>query len=263
MPSPFTFSIGDFTCSVVADGAAEYPIEGLLERLGWRYPYPALAQIPSKLTATGLKGRFLDQEAEEEAVPVQAETAPRQSAIRRPVFAQEALGLTAAQRGTAVHLVMQHLDFARTGSPAEIAAQVEELAARRLITPQQGETVDCGNIARLFASPLGRELRESGTVRREFKFSVLLPASDYYPQAPAGEEILLQGVIDAWMETPEGIALVDFKTDRVSAAQAPAKAEEYRGQLDAYARALEELTGQPVRHRVLWFFFPGTAVALP
>src|SRR5690606_30576085 len=33
MPSPYTFSVGDFTCSVVADGAAEYPSEGLLERL--------------------------------------------------------------------------------------------------------------------------------------------------------------------------------------------------------------------------------------
>ena len=33
MPGPYTFSVGDFICSVVADGVAEYPVDGLLERL--------------------------------------------------------------------------------------------------------------------------------------------------------------------------------------------------------------------------------------
>ncbi len=33
MPSPYTFSVGDFTCSVVSDGVGEHTTEALLERL--------------------------------------------------------------------------------------------------------------------------------------------------------------------------------------------------------------------------------------
>lgn len=52
--------------------------------------------------------------------------------------------------------------------------------------------------------------------RREFKFSVLLPAEEFCPGLEPGEEVLLQGVVDAWFETLEGITVVDFKSDRVS-----------------------------------------------
>lgn len=33
MPSPYTFSVGDFTCSVVSDGVGEHTTEALLQRL--------------------------------------------------------------------------------------------------------------------------------------------------------------------------------------------------------------------------------------
>lgn len=33
MPSPYTFTVGDFTCSVVSDGVGEHATEALLERL--------------------------------------------------------------------------------------------------------------------------------------------------------------------------------------------------------------------------------------
>lgn len=55
---------------------------------------------------------------------------------------------------------------------------------------------------------------------------------------------------------------MDFKTDRVSAADAPQRAEHYRGQLAAYAYALETLTGQKVTRRILWFLGPNTGVTL-
>ena len=91
-------------------------------------------------------------------------------------------------------------------------------------------------------------------VHREFKFSLLAPARRYYPGCPEGEEVLLQGVVDCWLEEPEGIVLLDFKTDRVTEATVAARAEEYRPQLEAYRYALERITGKKVVRRVLWFF---------
>ena len=103
-------------------------------------------------------------------------------------------------------------------------------------------------------------MMKSGTLRREFKFSVLAPARRYYPEAGEGEQVLLQGVADCYFETPKGITVVDFKTDRVYGEGLTARAEEYRPQLAAYADALGEITGKPVVRRVLWFFSEGKAV---
>ncbi|MPN38733.1 ATP-dependent helicase/nuclease subunit A [bioreactor metagenome] len=193
----------------------------------------------------------MDREAAAEA-----ESAGRRppAAIHRPQFAAQELGLTPAQRGTALHLAMQHLDFSNTGSRQALEAELKRLAALELLTEQQAEAVELERLERFFVSPLGRTLREAEGLRREFKFSLLVPAADYYPGVPAGEQVLLQGVVDCWFETPEGLVLVDFKTDRVGPGQLAGRAEEYRGQLTAYSRALEEITGKRVARRVLWFF---------
>ena len=246
-----------------AAAAAEEPkAEGpdpaaLAERLSWRYPHQADTLIPSKLTATQLKGRNLDQEAAEAAPQP-----PRPILFPRPRFAAEALGLTAAQKGTALHLVMQFIDFSRAATKKGAAEEIRRLVREAVITPQQGEAADPARIAALFSSPLGRELLASDTLQREFKFSILAPARDYYPQAGEGEEVLLQGVVDCWFETLEGITVVDFKTDRITGEDLSARAESYRSQLTAYSRALEEIIGRPVVRKVLWFFRLDRAVEL-
>ena len=53
----------------------------LMEALTWRYPYGAASEMPSKLTATQLKGRVLDQEAAEET-PKPREHRPESSSGR-------------------------------------------------------------------------------------------------------------------------------------------------------------------------------------
>ena len=137
------------------------------------------------------------------------------------------------------------------------------MVQKQIITPQQGEAADPARIAALFSSPLGRELLGSDTLQREFKFSILVPARDYYPQAEEGERVLLQGVVDCWFETLEGITVVDFKTDRIRKEELQARAELYRSQLMAYSRALEEVTGRNVVRKVLWFFALNQAVEVP
>ena len=113
---------------------------------------------------------------------------------------------------------------------------------------------------RFLRSPLAEEIRKSRSVLREYRFTLLMDARDYDPAAAAGEEILLQGVVDCCFETLEGITVVDFKTDRVDRRSVAARAEEYRPQLAAYSRALEEITGKPVIRRCLWFFALDQAV---
>lgn len=240
--------------------AAAAPQEGETEAppVAWRpfFIYPHLgADRPSKLTATALKGRVLDLEAAEDA-PVQL----RPKKVYRPRFAVAEGGLTPAERGTALHLAMQFLDYDKTDRVSAVQAELDRMEQMALLTKEQAAAVRPEKIVALFQSPLGRRLR-SGGVKREFKFSILVPAEDYYADA-AGEHVLLQGVVDCYWEDADGVTVVDFKTDYVRPGEEAQVGAQYAGQLDAYRRALETVTGKPVRHRILYFFSTDTALEL-
>lgn len=87
-----------------------------------------------------------------------------------------------------------------------------------------------------------------------------MPAGDYYPEAAAGDELLLQGVVDLYAQVEGGILVVDFKTDSVTEENVRQRAELYRPQLLAYSRALESILEQPVVRRVLYFFRTGESI---
>ena len=142
-----------------------------------------------------------------------------------------------------------------------VAHEVEALAQRRLLTSQQAAAVDCAMVARFLASPLAERIRRAGHVWREYRFTLLTDAALYDPQV-AGEELMLQGVVDCAFETPEGLVVVDFKTDRVTAEQQAQRAEGYRPQLEAYALALGQVLEKEVSEKLLYFFHTNSTVKL-
>ena len=229
--------------------------------LDWRYRREADTRLPSKLTATELKGGYAQQEAAQEAEPLIP--ALRPSDFRAPVFTQKPGTLTPAEKGTALHLAMQYADPDCCATPEAAAQEVARLQDRHMLTPAQAEAVDPAALSRYDQSALGRRVRAADRVHREFKFSLLVPAARLLPGAEAGgsaAQVLLQGVVDCWLETEAGITLIDFKTDRVTPATQQARAKAYAPQLDAYAYALETMTGKPVTQRIVYFFATGEAV---
>ena len=237
-----------------ADHAPE-ELTDLHRALNWKYPWTAHADIPSKLTATQIKGRVLDHEIAENAPAQAGETPP----IHRPNFIVEQRGLTAAQRGTALHLVMERLDFKGDLTPAGIRAQMEQMVADDLLTTTQMDCIPVNQVARFFASRIGEQLTRANTCHREFKFSLLVDAADYFPEA-VGEEVLLQGVVDLWFEDDDGVTVVDFKSDHILPGEENARADYYRPQLQAYAKALQTILGVEKIRTVLWFFKTAAAV---
>lgn len=217
------------------------------------YPYESACVIPSKVTATQLKGRAIDEEIAEGAPAVR-----RKAVFQRPRFMRQEQGLSAAEKGTAMHLAMQYLDFDGTVSVAE---QVQELTERRLLTPQQADSLNIANLERFLRSPLAQRIRQAEKVYREYRFALLLPA-DLYARGGEGEEMMLQGVVDCAFDTPQGLVIVDFKTDRIRAGEEKERAEHYRMQLDAYTQALSRVLQRPVAERILYFFATGSEISL-
>jgi ATP-dependent helicase/nuclease subunit A len=230
--------------------------EKLIAALKWQYPHLRAAQTPSKLTATQLKGRDKDTEAAEHAA-----VAARVPQLERPSFIVEKQGLSSTEKGTAAHLFLQYADFAKLSSHDGVLEELDRMVDEEYLTEMQAEAVKPDTITGLFSAPLGQQMLCAKELIREFKFSILTDAQDYYPDI-SGEQVLLQGVVDAAILEDDGLTVIDFKTDRVSGDGVTQRAEQYRGQLLTYQKALEKIFKKPVKKMVLYFLLPGKEVIL-
>ena len=80
-----------------------------------------------------------------------------------------------------------------------------------------------------------------------------MPAEEF-GQGLAGEQVLMQGVVDCALMEEDGIVLLDFKTDHVTDETIYSTAERYRSQVETYAGALARIYKTPVKEKLLYFF---------
>ena len=59
-----------------------------------------------------------------------------------------------------------------------------------------------------------------------------------------------------------GSIVIDYKTDRVAAADLAGRAEAYESQVSAYREAVQAITGKPVREVLLVFLYPRIVIRL-
>ena len=74
------------------------------------------------------------------------------------------------------------------------------------------------------------------------------------------ETVLIQGVIDAYIDTKDGIILVDYKTDNVK--DADTLINRYKVQLELYKKSLEMSTGKNVSEIFIYSFALGKEIRL-
>ena len=222
------------------------------------YDFAGSTCIPAKLTATQLKGRNLDEESAEHA---ETEVRNRRPHIRNAALLSEKTALSATERGTALHKFLQFCDYAVCRTEEGFLSERERLREKEFLSPEEADCISPEPVVRFFRSELGQEILQSKDVHREFKFSVLTDAGAFYPEG-AGEEILMQGVVDCFLLRDDGITVLDYKTDRIRPGSELSHAETYRPQIMAYAAALEKIYERPVVRRIVYFFTTGTAVEL-
>ena len=221
-------------------------IQTLREALAFRYPWEAATRTPSKQTATQRKGRVKDQEAAEQAqepkMPVRT--------WRTATFLEREVRGTAY--GTAVHAAMQYIRYEACTSAEETAREIRRLVEGQFITAEQGNMIDCGKLARFFTTELGQKL-QTGKVLREFKFSILDEGVSY-GEGLEGEKVLLQGVVDCALLEPDGITVVDFKTDYLTPDTVESVTARYAPQVEVYAQALQRIYRLPIKGKALYYF---------
>jgi ATP-dependent exoDNAse (exonuclease V) beta subunit len=156
----------------------------------------------------------------------------------------------AAEFGTAVHALLERIDLARPDDAAALSVAV----AREYSLPGREAEIE-QTARRALASEIVARARRSARLLREAPFTAPLPDG-----APAG---LAEGRIDLLFEEDGGIVIVDFKTDRVSAAEADVRTNgTYRTQALVYAWAAHRATGMRVREVVFLFARIGAESAI-
>lgn len=224
------------------------------ERIAWTYPYRALAQTKAKWSVSDLKSRqdpsHEEGESLDEMFPQPAATAD----------------LSARERGILFHSIMQRLELDGDYSAAGIAAQVARMIRDGQVSPKEVECIDLAPIVRFFGSELGQWfVSHRATLRRETPFCLSIPAAWAQGDANLADEerVVVQGVIDALIETPEGYWIVDYKTDSIDAKKMVERAEEYVLQMALYAQAVKKILRKPVEGAMLVFLTLGDSVVIP
>ncbi len=249
---------GDLT--VVSDcveaSTLELPAEvvsTIAKSLSFSYPHRVATEMPSKLTATELKGRCLDEEVAQNTQASKQRRVSWERSSRKPA--------SGAAYGTALHAVMQYIRYDTYHSVDDVREELKRLVAEQFISKEQADAVDAESILKFFASDIGK-LALSSEILREFKFTILQDASQFFPNV-VDDKVLLQGVVDLAVFTEDGIIVVDFKTDRLTEDTIDRVAQGHFAQVRAYSRAIEEIYQQPVKKSLLYFFGMNEFVEVP
>lgn len=226
-----------------------------------------LYELPQNPKATAFEGQpaSLNRKERKRASEAEAPVGIRytEDTFADPAFLQDRTALTSVEKGTFTHQLLRYLDYKAFANqpldayPETMRAEVDRMVVQSLLTPTQVEAIKVEAILALLTSELGQLfIRHSGMVIRETPFSAVIPAEKLYRQALdnqglrelTGKDILINGVIDLYLDTPDCLYLIDFKTDRYrpnSPLTPPQQVEEivrkYRFQMSLYQLALENI----------------------
>lgn len=248
------------------DETIEYSDKGkrLLEQLEWEYPYKEAEKIPVKLTVTELKRLFNTELGEESTIYNIDNTSYVPTIIKKPAFLEQNTDMTAVEKGTVLHFVMQHLKLNNVNSKQAIHEQLNHMVTKELLTRKDIESVNINKILDFFSSQLGKRMLKSKNMYREIPFTMNLNSCEVFKELEhdkyKNQNILLQGVIDCCFVENESIIIIDYKTDYVTKDNIDNIKNKYKIQIDYYAKALEQITPYKVSEKYIYLFWNGSII---
>ena len=218
--------------------------------------------IPAKISVSEVKKAALEESDEGE----QFVKAIEEDEVPVPEFVKQSEETTSASAyGTVWHQVMAYIDFSKTESEEEIRSAVDELIDRGRLKAEEKKLLRVDRLSTFFGSDLGQKMKKAyaeGRLHREQAFTMHKPASEIYPDITDDKPVLIQGIIDGYFETDDGIVLMDYKTDRVEPGEENKLIEHYTVQMKLYKEVLEMSLKKPVIRTVLYSFSLGKEVPI-
>ena len=250
--------------------------------LNFEYKHKLATTIPTMSSVTqikqmqdNIKGSKVRKEDKEEAVQkpeksnllkkskeVKEHKEERMTTFDKPKFLKEDKEdkLTNAEKGTLVHLCMQHLNEKVEYNLEKIKELVEELERKEIITLKEKENINLYKILEFTKSNIWKEMKKAKKVYKERPFFINIPAKEIYKEE-IEEKILIQGIIDLYyINENDEIILVDYKTDYVERGKEQELIEKYKKQLELYCKAIEEANKKQVSRIYIYSVYLGREI---
>ena len=154
-----------------------------------------------------------------------------------------------SEYGTYFHKMFELCDISEIKKGENVKNVINKLFENQLIEYTEYSDDAISGIEAFFETPLGKELLESDTVKKETPFLVKINADEIF-EGSCKDEILLQGATDCYFEKDGKIVLLDFKTDKNPDEEKIRK--NYTKQIELYSYALEKVTGMKVAKKVIY-----------
>jgi ATP-dependent helicase/nuclease subunit A len=244
----------DAIARVDTDSPIYRDLEG---RLAFAYPYAAEAGLAAVYSVSEIKR--LHQAADVEEGGIEPVFGVEGAGQAKPGGAPGGSSMSATERGSAYHRVLQLLDIAGVqngalGSAKDVAAAMSQMEKTGHIGTLAARSVRPEVLWGFLDSPLGRRMSAAaaaGKLRQEQQFVVGLTARKM-GLADSDELILVQGMIDAYWEEDGGVVLLDYKTDALAPGRAQTLVAKYQAQMDYYAKALTQILEKPVKETYIY-----------
>jgi ATP-dependent helicase/nuclease subunit A len=241
--------------------AGKLNLSQIKQSLDWRYSFGDAPQMPAKRSVTQFTHR------NDEFTKLDCSL----TLNRMPKAVLAAESIDGRSIGSATHLVLSMLELDKPITSETVKCLINKLVTDGVIAQSLSLLVDVDSITKFFKTDLGQmALDKNNTVFREWPFTFALSASQWpetvtrdsslVTRKSSDDYIIVQGIIDLLIETPDGLVIVDFKTDDVSTDKLAGRAELYRGQLVLYAQAGEAIMGKKVCGKWLYFLKPGIEI---
>ncbi len=225
------------------------------------YPHESLNNLFVKTTVSELKkAAYLESEDGENTLYHEEE-------VRVPkIIAESETGNGGAARGSAYHRVMELMDFEHIYEgdiAANLRAHRKKMTDNLFIYEEDDALVAEDKILKFLSTDLSKRMSEVAKKDKlylEQPFVLSVPANEVNEEFPAGEKVLVQGVIDVYFEEDGKLILMDYKTDRVDSAEELIK--RYKTQLDYYSEALSRLEKKEVAEVLIYSFSLGEVITV-
>lgn len=211
-------------------------VSALKENFNFEYPYKELLGVESKASVSKLANS--------------AESA-KFSFTAKPSFMSKS-GLSANEKGTAMHKIMQFYDFSKSN---DIEAELERLYEWQFITETEYNAIERKKLQDFFNSNIFKRISNALTVEREMRFLTEVDAKKIAPhlnEELSKEKVIIQGAVDICFVEDDGVVVLDFKTDRVDNLEI--LKDTYGEQLNIYAMACEKIFGKKVKQKLIYSF---------
>ena len=229
--------------------------EEMSRRLDFKYEGETALQKKSKYSVTEYSQKGSAYEAKRDELKI-------------PAFMRTSGEASAARRGTAMHKVMEVIDFSEAAGAAAsgngeifMSELLGRMIAEELLLEEERDFIECDKIMAFFKTETGKRAAQAsaaGKLRKEAEFNFIKDSD--------GVEVMVQGVIDCFFEEDDGYVLIDYKNSYINPENREASfgriRDTYAKQVELYKEALELIKDKPVKESYLYLFSEGEFLTL-